>query len=347
MRICYIANASSPHIIRWIKEFQFRGHEIHSISDYHPKQEIEGVTYHILDRGKHIKAILETRKIIKEINPDVIHAFFTFAYGFYGVLSGSKPVILTPLGSDITHDVERSKIIRLFTIYTLRKADLVCSLEKSSLGRVRYLSRKAKTMIIPWGIDTEMFKPVLSKSIYPIKILYLRKSMPSYNPEVLLETIPLVVAEYPNVIFQVLDDGSEIDKLKSVMKDSKNIEYIKPVDYSEMPNLINSCDIYVDTGYSKYPGCGIGMTTQEAMSCGKPVVITDIGGFEDYIDKGKNGLIYPHGNALEFASQIKRLIKDSGLRDKIGRNARQYMVKNQNWESNMNKMEALYMRVTK
>jgi glycosyltransferase involved in cell wall biosynthesis/GT2 family glycosyltransferase len=61
----------------------------------------------------------------------------------------------------------------------------------------------------------------------------------------------------------------------------------------------------------------------EAMSCGKPVIGTNQGGYLDMIDDGKNGLLVPVGDAGALAAAMQSLIDDQSLRDRFGANARE------------------------
>jgi glycosyltransferase involved in cell wall biosynthesis/GT2 family glycosyltransferase len=61
----------------------------------------------------------------------------------------------------------------------------------------------------------------------------------------------------------------------------------------------------------------------EAMSCGKPVVASNIGGYPDLIDDGENGLLVPPGDAASLAAAMARLIADQPLRERLGEKARE------------------------
>lgn len=61
-------------------------------------------------------------------------------------------------------------------------------------------------------------------------------------------------------------------------------------------------------------------STNEAMSCGLPVLIRNIPGYDDYIAEGMNGLVF--GDKEEFIQKIQELFEDQTLRSRIGTNAR-------------------------
>jgi glycosyltransferase involved in cell wall biosynthesis/GT2 family glycosyltransferase len=61
----------------------------------------------------------------------------------------------------------------------------------------------------------------------------------------------------------------------------------------------------------------------EAMSCGKPVIGTNQGGYLDMIDDGRNGLLVPVGDAAALAAAMQTLVDDEELRFRFGESARE------------------------
>jgi len=75
----------------------------------------------------------------------------------------------------------------------------------------------------------------------------------------------------------------------------------------------------------------------EAMSCGLPVVSTEVSGAEDLIEDGKSGFLVPSGNKEKLAEVISKLAKDYSLREKIGKGARE-RVKNNLMDKHIDKL---------
>jgi glycosyltransferase involved in cell wall biosynthesis len=56
----------------------------------------------------------------------------------------------------------------------------------------------------------------------------------------------------------------------------------------------------------------------EAMSCGRPVVISDAGGAREIGEPERTCVAHPPGNVEALARQLERLINDAALRARLG-----------------------------
>jgi mannosylfructose-phosphate synthase len=76
-----------------------------------------------------------------------------------------------------------------------------------------------------------------------------------------------------------------------------------------------------------------GMTSQEAMACGKPVIASRFGGIRNVIDSGRTGFLVDPTNAEEFAEVMLKLLRDQGLAKQTGLNARKLIMEEYSWEA--------------
>lgn len=101
----------------------------------------------------------------------------------------------------------------------------------------------------------------------------------------------------------------------------KSIEFWGPIAHDKLVNVYNSSKIFVLMTKSEGPS----QVTMEAMSCGKPVIVTPVGAIPDYVKDGINGFILNNYDSKKLAEIIIRLLKDEKLREKIGAAARESM----------------------
>jgi glycosyltransferase involved in cell wall biosynthesis len=76
---------------------------------------------------------------------------------------------------------------------------------------------------------------------------------------------------------------------------------------------------------------GLGLAFLEAMACGKPVIGTRSGGTPEIVLEGKTGLLVDHNEPGEIAAAIGAMLENPGLRESMGREARELAASNYSW----------------
>jgi glycosyltransferase involved in cell wall biosynthesis len=85
-----------------------------------------------------------------------------------------------------------------------------------------------------------------------------------------------------------------------------------------------------------------GLVVFEAMSLGRAVVAADDGGPAELVEPEVTGLLYPPGDDLALARAVMRLLRDEGLRRRVGAAALERVRKDFRVEQMMQKLEGLY-----
>lgn len=87
---------------------------------------------------------------------------------------------------------------------------------------------------------------------------------------------------------------------------------------------------------------GLGVVLLEAMSCGKPVIASNIGGITDIVVDQKNGFLVPPADPTALAAAIMRMAKDRKLRSTLGSAARKTVDEKFNWDRIVGDLKRLY-----
>ena len=191
LRIAVLGDFDGVHTRSWIRWFIDRGHDMHCISYYPPRDPIVGATVHVLraratndsnstSRGgpmwppgaglrrsisarapglERIAHALRYRRaglarVVRRIAPDVFHAHFVVEHGFYGAVAGYHPYVVTAWGSDILVEPERDPVSRLIAKWTLRRADALTSNNRYMAERMIALGApREKVHVITLGAD--------------------------------------------------------------------------------------------------------------------------------------------------------------------------------------------------
>ena len=108
--------------------------------------------------------------------------------------------------------------------------------------------------------------------------------------------------------------------------------------FAELPKYLNESRVFV------MPSTWIehfGQVTIEAMSCGVPVVGTNVGGTPEINLDGQTGFGVPPKDSGALAAAVIKLLGDRALCERMGRAARQRVVENFTYEVLVNKFVQL------
>ena len=192
---------------------------------------------------------------------------------------------------------------------------------------------REKIKIVRNPIDPDVFQPAGAKAIPSngkALVLFVGRLEERKGIHYLIDAIPKVVANHPNVRFVIVGDdtnnGAGQKSVRNELLEKVNqhgvkdvIEWIPRVALDALPAHYRSADIcVVPSVYDNSP-----YTCLEAMSCGKPVIGTSAGGTQEYIVNNESGIIVPPRDAYSLAEAITQLLQDKAKRLALGEAARQ------------------------
>jgi trehalose synthase len=95
-------------------------------------------------------------------------------------------------------------------------------------------------------------------------------------------------------------------------------------DVEENAAIVNALQRHAAVVVQKSLNEGFGLTVAEAMWKGRPVVASRVGGIQDQVEDGKDGLLIDDpSNLREFNEALARLFADPDLADRLGAAARE------------------------
>lgn len=94
----------------------------------------------------------------------------------------------------------------------------------------------------------------------------------------------------------------------------------------ELLNIYNKSKVLVALNHNE----PFGLIPLEAMACGTPVIAVDEGGYNESVINNKTGFLISR-NPNEFYDAISKIISNEKIREKMGRNARENVLRNWTW----------------
>lgn len=219
-----------------------------------------------------------------------------------------------------------------FTQSLIARMDALIATSQASAS---YLKQPA--VVIPHGIDTEVFRPTGDRSRLraamglPDTILVgcFGRIRPDKGTDLFVDALLAIMRENGKV-HAVLTGLVKKDQrrfssgIRKKIADSglsDRFTWLGEVPAAAMPDYHRCMDIYVAP--QRWEGFGI--TPLEAMACGVPVVAARVGAFEQQIVEGETGHLVPRRNAAELQDAIARLIGDEDRRKRMGQSGRAHV----------------------
>jgi phosphatidylinositol alpha-mannosyltransferase len=202
--------------------------------------------------------------------------------------------------------------------------------------------------IIPNGVDTKHFSP----DVTPIEefndgklnILFIGRLEKRKGLDYLLEAYQQIKPEMPDSRLIVVGPGIRLRRKyeKRVRKNNlKDVFFIGYAAYQDLPRYYKTADIVCcpATGWESF-----GIVLIEAMAVGKPIIASDIHGYNSVLTHGAEGLLVSPKNSKELAKALIYLSDNAPLRHQMGEKGK-LTARKYSWENIAQKILEQYMRI--
>ncbi len=365
MKIVLLSAASSIHTQRWANGLARLGLDIHLVSQQPLQGELDSkVQLHIypnLGVFGYFSMASSVRKLIGQINPDIVNAHYASAYGTTAHLVNFRPWLLSVWGSDVYDFPYKSSIHRWGLVSNLKAADAVASTSHCMAAQTRRLvPQLGDVAITPFGVDCDRFSPVPSQLSLmntqepnrPIVIGTVKTLAHKYGIDVLIKAFALsrrTLAETDADLAQRLrlrivgggPDEATLKDLAQQQQISDAVVFVGNVSHTQVSDELRLLDIFVALSREE----SFGVAAIEAGAIGLPVVVSDVGGLSEVVLQEQTGLVVPKDDPNAAADALVKLILSPALRDQLGRAGRAHVVGNYSWEASLHIMLGVYQNV--
>ena len=134
----------------------------------------------------------------------------------------------------------------------------------------------------------------------------------------MLKAFKIILNKHPDTVLFIIGDGEERELLQSLVVELEVKDKVLFTGYITQPvDYLALMDIFLLSSLSE----GTSMTLLEAMSLGKPCVVTDAGGNGEIIDHSVNGIVTVNGNEVAFADGINELLDNASKRKSMAKSS--------------------------
>ena len=279
--------------------------------------------------GFDINLIRSIHKLIRERKIDVLHCHQYTPY-FYGVLGGlgtNVRIIFTEHGR-FYPDRHHFKRRLINPLLVLRTANItaISRATADALAKYEYIGRK-RIEVIYNGInildDKNLVRDKLALEINLSPeyryIGTISRLEPIKNQALMIDAFYRAVRIIPNLRLMMIGDGAKIHDLKQQVKALGIEKEVIFTGFMDNPQrFIYLFEIFLLSSFSE----GTSMTLLEAMSLGKPCVVTDVGGNPEIVINNNTGKVVPSNDVDRFAESILELLTDDHKKKACGDAAR-------------------------
>lgn len=229
----------------------------------------------------------------------------------------------------------KNRFLEFIERKSLEKATLITSISKniSEVISRYYKIPSGKILLCYLGIQfPDIAKPVFKKD--PFKLLYVGRLEKRKGTEEFIDSLPEILEKKPKILVDIVGRDcyqtrgnisyAEYFKIKVPKKFSKRVKFHGFVSKSKLDNFYQNCDVFIAP--SRYES--FGLIFLEAMSYGKPVIGTKVGGIPEIVRDKEVGLLIDVNKPDQIAGSVIKLFDDEKLREKLGRRAFSYVRKN-------------------
>ncbi len=325
-----------------------RGHRViivcHRGSILSEKSKNAGIKVYEVNMVKqaHLKTIPKLIHIIKKEKVDIVSTHSSvdsWAGGIAAKLTGTCLIRfrhnLYPIGRD-----PLTKFI-----YSLPDGFIAISNTVRDILK-RHVSKDKKIALIPSSVDLKRYDTNaedLRKEIgIPSDVIVIGNTSTFTEvkgQEFLLQSFNMIYKKAPCILLFAgsLEEPFRARYLSHVNEDLRDsVVFLGHRD--DIPRVLKTIDIFV------YPSLleGLGTALIEAMTMGKPVAVSDIPTFREFIENKANGMCFKTRDAADLAEKVISLIRDKDLREQLGRNARSTALERFSTEKMIDMTEAHY-----
>lgn len=371
-----------------------RGHEVHMVAPWHPKWNRpkldRGVHFHLFHyapvasmntfgyaEGMRADVRLRTSavavaplavlsgwfkalRVAQKKRATIVHAHWVIPGGVIGAAAaGSLPLVVSLHGSDV-FVAERHRAARLAARAAFKRAAWVTACSEDLRSRaVTIGAGQERSNVIPYGVDSERFKPGADLRARGREILGLADNVPlvfavgrlvkKKGFEYLIDAAAALKTQQPALRVAIAGDGDLESSLRARARAAgvgDTVQFLGVVSHHAVPAMLAAADIAVAPSVHDDAGNvdGLPNTVMEIMASGTPLIATPAGGISAVATDGITARLVPERDPRELAAAIDGLLRDRSTGTRIGRHARDFVCRHHSWARVAEDFETVYQQ---
>lgn len=256
------------------------------------------------------------RREIDRFSPDVVHAHLFFGLVFFGLALKWVPCVYTH------HNIRFGFGRRLFPFFNMYVSRYI-AICKATEAELRPLTKRPIDLVYN-AISLEKSVP-RPECLLPEKfsLISVGRLSPQKNYSLLIKAIAMLLERRPNlsgkVELRIAGEGDQRPEIEAIISAYNLGDVISLLGVrQDVSDLLAASDLFLMS--SDYEGLPIALL--EAIGAGLPVVVTDVGGNREIVEKTGAGRLVPAGDARALSLAVENLLDNESERMEFGRRGR-------------------------
>lgn len=276
-----------------------------------------------------VSLFFHLRRILRAERPDLIHLHSRRGADFWGGLAGRSLGLPTLLTRRVDNPEPRWWVRRKYRLY-----DKVVTISE---GIRQVLIEEGvpagKVVTVRSAVDTQRYRPggdrnwLLREFGLPEQALaigMIAQFIPRKGHYDLLAAARRVVAESPLCRFVLFGKGPLEEEIKQAIHEQGLERCVLPCGFrTDLERIIPALDLVVHPAKME----GLGVSLLQAAACEVPIVATPVGGIPEIVRDGETGVLVPIGDVERLAAVLLELASDQTRRHRMGRAARERVLR--------------------
>lgn len=269
---------------------------------------------------------------------DVINLHYVCENALYAMMLSNLmhiPLVTSIHGSDIQYFALKGRLNKWIVRQCLKRSAQVIANSNALLEVTSEMfggNILENSTVIGNGVDTS--KNDLSKKAFssrPPFVLAIGRLQYIKGFDVLIKALAIVKKSFPSVKLILIGEGTErgaLEKLSQRLGIKESVLFYGRMEHENVLKIIDICQFLVMPSRRE----AFGMVLIEAMSAGKAVIATNVGGIPELVIHEENGILVKSEDPDSMSSAILALIQDTQLTKKLGESGMKSIEKNFKWE---------------
>lgn len=242
--------------------------------------------------------ILKLNILLLKINPDVVHSHDSSIIKLLPLVKTPKIITIHDTGLDTK---------------SIKKYGSVVSISDAVHNDLKYRANIDSTIIVNgivvknisyrnFNLETPLNRP------YKI-VQVSRLSIPKKGQDILIRAVSMLIKKQYNIELAFIGDGASRKELEKLAEDeniSVNVHFLGLQNRNYIYSQLCKYDLFVQPSRNE----GFGLTVAEAIASGIPVLVSDIEGPMEIIEKGKYGFYFKNDNVKSCANTIEFILNN-------------------------------------